>query len=142
MILKKQELKNIIKPMVEEAVKDVLLKGGLLSAIISEVVSGIGSGQQIMESKPSAAKPQQSQVNEEAQQQQTAESRKKLLDAIGTSGYNGVNVFEGTQALKKGGTPNQSSGGYSPFEGVDPGDPGVDISALTSRVGNAWKKLS
>ena len=131
--------------MVEEAVKDVLLKGGLLSAIISEVVSGISSGQQIMESKPSTTNPQQSQVNEETQQQQsarTAESRKKLLDAIGTSGYNGVDVFEGTQALKKGGTPNQSSGGYSPFEGVDPGDPGVDISALTSRVGNAWKKLS
>ncbi len=37
--------------MVEEAVKDVLLKGGLLSAIISEVVSGIQVGQHLVESK-------------------------------------------------------------------------------------------
>ena len=144
--MKKQELKDIIRPMVEEAVKDVLLKGGLLSAIISEVVSGVQSGQQLVESK---AQPQnqnepaqaQSQVQEQRRAQDAA-SRKKLLDAIGTSGYNGVNVFEGTEPLKKGGSPSKSSGGYSPFDGVDPSDPGVDISALTNMVGNAWKKLS
>tara|TARA_Y100000004_G_C8769846_1_gene350230 strand:- start:166 stop:603 length:438 start_codon:yes stop_codon:yes gene_type:complete len=145
--LKKQELKDIIRPMVEEAVKDVLLKGGLLSAIISEVVSGVQSGQQLVESKSQPPQnqnePEQAQLQAQEQRRaQDAASRKKLLDAIGTSGYNGVNVFEGTEPLKKGGSPSKSSGGYSPFEGVDPRDPGVDISALTSMVGNAWKKLS
>ena len=69
-------------------------------------------------------------------------NKKKLLDAIGTSSYNGVDVFEGTKPLKKGGSTSNSSGGYKAFEGVDPNDPGVNIDALTKNLGGVWKKLA
>ena len=141
--MKRKELKQIIKPLVEECIKDFLLEGGMLSSIISEVVAGVNKGNsQFTENvQPQAAKPvEPANVQEN---KNNIEARKKLLDAIGTSAYNGVDVFEGTTPLKRGGKVNSGSGkGYSPFEGVDPSDPGVDITALTESLGNVWKKLS
>ena len=47
--MKKSELKSIIKPIVEECIRDVLLKEGMLSTIISEVMIGISRPQPIVE---------------------------------------------------------------------------------------------
>mgnify|MGYP006443111621 CR=1 FL=1 len=90
------------------------------------------------------AQPAPQQRNElgQAEKQKVLENKKKLLDAIGSSSYNGVDVFEGTKPLKKGGSASKNSGGYKAFDGVDPNDPGVNIDALTSSLGNTWKKLA
>lgn len=141
--MKRKELKQIIRPLVEECIRDFLLEGGILSSVISEVVAGVNRGNsqitenvQLQPVKP--AEPANVQENKN-----NIEAKKKLLDAIGTSAYNGVDIFEGTTPLKRGGKVNNNSGkGYSPFEGVDPGDPGVDITTLTESLGNVWKKLS
>tara|TARA_Y100000004_G_scaffold186516_1_gene238155 strand:+ start:78 stop:503 length:426 start_codon:yes stop_codon:yes gene_type:complete len=141
MKLKKKELRDIIKPIVEECVKDVLLSGGLLSSIISEVVAGVNGATTIVEA-PEAKKPVVSEaVSQQARVDALKKKREKLLNAIGSEAYNGVDIFEGTEPLKKGGSPKKS-GGYAPFEGVDPSDPGVDITALTENLGSVWKKLS
>ncbi len=47
--MKKSELKSIIKPIVEECVRDVLFKEGVLSSIVSEVMIGVTGQQTITE---------------------------------------------------------------------------------------------
>lgn len=147
--MKKQELKKIIQPIVEECVKDALLTSGLLTSVISEVVAGVQKGLVTEQVQQQTQQPQQVQqpVQEqntisESEKNKILENKKKLLDAIGTSAYNGVDVFEGTKPLKKGGSASKSSGGYKAFDGVDPGDPGINIDALTKNLGGVWKKLA
>lgn len=145
MKLKKQELKKIIQPIVEECVKDALLTSGLLTSVISEVIAGVQKGfiTEQTQQQPQTQQPVQEQkVSSENERRKVLENKKKLLDAIGTSSYNGVDVFEGTKPLKKGGSTSPSSGGYKAFDGVDPGDPGVNIDKLTSTLGGVWKKLA
>lgn len=146
--MKRSELKQLIKPIVEECVKDALLTSGLLTSVISEVVAGVQRG---LITEQVKSQPQQVQQPIAQEQRNTIsteeknkilENKKKLLDAIGTSSYNGIDVFEGTKPLKKGGAPTQGKGGYSPFEGMDPNNPGVNIDKLTSNLGNVWKKLA
>ena len=59
------------------------------------------------------------------------ETKKKMLNAIGSENYNGVNLFEGTEPLRKGGSQG-APGATSPLEMYAPEDPGVDISSLFS----------
>ena len=63
-----------------------------------------------------------------------------MLDAVGASSYNGVDLFEGTAPLKSGGAPNAPAQGKGALSDVDPGDSGVDISAF---MGNrrVWDTL-
>ena len=63
-----------------------------------------------------------------------------MLDAIGKSAYNGVDLFEGTNPISRAGSPSSAGGASGPLSSVDPGDPGVDISALFG-ASTAWKKL-
>ena len=59
-----------------------------------------------------------------------------MLEAIGKSSYGGVDIFEGTQAIRS----ESPSGQNSVLADVDPGDPGVDISALAGKA-PFWKQL-
>ena len=68
--------------------------------------------------------------------------KKKLLESIGKEAYNGVDLFEGTTPLKRGGNPSSGGASQGPFQGVDPSDPGVDIGSLTESLGGVWKKLA
>ena len=109
--MKKSELKDLIKPIVEECVRDALLTSGLLSSIISEVVGGLTDGRN---ASHIVERREHSQVQPEPVKPPV--NKKKLLDAIGQDAYNGIDVFEGTKPLKSAGKPRQSgSGGYSPF---------------------------
>lgn len=145
--MKRSELKKIIKPIVEECIKDALLTSGLLTSVISEVIAGVQKGL-VTEARGQEPQARQAHQSEQArtisaaEKAKIVENKKKLLDAIGQSAYNDVDVFEGTKPLKRKGTTSSSSGGYSPFQGVDPSDPGVDISALTKIAGKNWKRLA
>ena len=142
--MKKSDLKELIKPIVEECVKDALLTSGLLTSVISEVIAGVQKGlltEQPRQVQQPVVQEQRNTISEE-ERNKILENKKKLLNAIGNSAYNGVDVFEGTTPLKKGGTPSKSGGGYKPFDGVDPSDPGVNIDKLTSNLGGIWKKLA
>lgn len=143
--MKRSELKKLIKPIVEECVKDALLTSGLLTSVISEVVAGVQKGI-ITEAKTETPvlqkqETENKQASLEARREKILEKKKKLLDAIGSDAYNGIDLFEGTEPLKKGGSSAKPTGGYSPFEGVDPSDPGVDISALTQGSKKIWERL-
>jgi hypothetical protein len=134
--MKKSEFKEMIK----ESVKEVLVEEGVLKNVIAEVVKAVGQPQQAIVSQQTFSE-QVSLEATENQKQKLIETRKKMLDAIGKDSFKGVDVFEGTTPMKKGGSPSAPAGTpSSALEGVDPHDAGVDISSLMGSA-EAWKQL-
>ena len=137
--MKKSEFKEMIK----ESVKEVLIEEGVLKSVISEVVKAVGQVQPAQQpiATQQAFTEQASLEAAEKQKQKLAETRKRMLDAIGKDSYGGVDLFEGTTPIKKAGSPSAPAGApSSALEGVDPSDSGVDISSLLGGV-NVWKQL-
>ena len=117
--MKKSDLKNIIK----ECVREVIFEEGMLAGIVSEVVQGMG-GPIIQEQQRSQPQPQNRKSS------QIAETKKRVLDAMGGNSYENLKdrfknpeLFEGTQ-------PIQESNGKGALSGVAPNDPGVDITNI------------
>ena len=139
--MKKSELKNIIK----ECVKEVLFEEGVLSNLVAEVAFGIAKAQgTLVETRNSDPVVNNQHLEEQKFQQQEAkrkkllETKRKMLDAMGNSKM--ANVFEGTEPLKQGGTPNATPA-HGPMANRDPSDAGVDISGLFSLAGQKWNAL-
>lgn len=142
--MKKSDLKQLIKPLVKECIHEVLIEEGLLSNIVSEVTKGLQQNV-IVETKQ---KPKETLFNEDLRMKRKSnesrtklqEHRKKLLDAVGQDSYNGVDLFEGTDALTSGGdssnTPRQPS-----VLGDNPRDAGVDISSIIGDASQVWRAL-
>ena len=72
--------------------------------------------------------------------------RQKMMESIGKSSYKdlynleGVDLFEGTMPLSRGGSPGEAAAGQGPLSGVEPDDAGVAIDSL---LGNKklWQQL-
>ena len=136
--MKKADLKKLIKPLVKECIHEVLIEEGVLSNVVSEVAKGMQTNV-VAESK----KQDEQLFNEDLQMKRSQEEgrlklqehRKKLLEAVSTDAYNGVDLFEGTTPA-----PAQQEQGKGALAGVAPNDPGVDISAFASS--GMWKKLA
>lgn len=142
--MKKSDLKRLIKPIVEECVKEIILeKQGLLSNIVSEVAQGLsGAPQPIVEQKKAPQVDNKATAEEaERRRKKALETKRKMLDAIGQSSYNGIDLFEGTTPMSSAGDPSGETQAQSPLSGVDPSDPGIDISGLMGNVGT-WKTLA
>ena len=134
--MKKQELKQIIKPLVKECISEVLLSEGLLASVIAEVVSGLN--QPIVErNSPNIREPN------EPTRRKLQETRERMLNAVGKDAYKGINIFEGTTPLNEG-RPNQSPtpAASNPLSHVDPNDPGVDISQVFGNMSAKWGKIA
>ena len=91
--------------------------------------------------KPAFESETEVQMRRQRKQNQLQENRKKMLDAIGQSSYNGIDLFEGTTPMSSAGDPSGETQAQSPLSGVDPSDPGIDISGLMGNVGT-WKTLA
>ena len=135
--MKKSDFKELIK----ESIKEVLIEEGVLKNVISEVVKAVGQVQAAP--KPVVENTFSQEARKESSEKhrnQLTESKRKMLEAIGKSSYGGVDIFEGTTPLKKAGSPQAPGTPSSALEGVDPSDPGVDISNLLGGS-NVWKQL-
>ena len=141
--MKKSEFKKLIKPLVKECIQEAFVEEGLLANVISEVVRGM-SVQPIVEQKQAqlAQEADAKFIKEETDRRnkKMKETRRKMLDAVGTNSYNGVDLFEGTAPLRGSGSPNAPVQGRGALSDVEPGDAGVDISAF---MGNkrVWDTL-
>jgi hypothetical protein len=137
--MKKNDLKQLIKPIVKECIHEVLLEEGLLSTVVAEVTKGLG-GNLIVENQQ---KPDPPLVNKDMHVQRKSQEtrvkiqkhRKKLMESIGGSSYNGVDLFEGTQPMK-----NKESSTGTPDLG-DPRDAGVDISSILGNAAHIWQSI-
>ena len=134
--MNKNELKKVLKPLVKQCINEVLLEEGLLSTVIAEVMKGTGAARIVEATQPVQPKIDNT-VAREKKRKQILERKKKLLNAIGTESYNGVNLFEGTTPAKASPSQGASQGALSD---VAPNDPGVDISSLVGSAHN-WSKM-
>ena len=141
--MNKAELKKMLKPLIKECIKEVVFEEGTLSTIISEVVRGTSQQPLVQESQPRVQLETDEQAKRRLQERAEAQKqkRKALLDSIGRGSYNGVDLFEGTTPLSNRDSGSSTSPqGSKPLDGVDPSDPGVDISKFNSS--GIWKKLA
>lgn len=140
-MMKKSELKKILKPLVSECIKESLMEDGLISGVIAEVVKGMAATQtqQANQNPPLKKDPSLERMQRNAFTQQQVnklqEHRNTLMNAIGKEAYNGINLFEGTTPAESQASPTQQA---SPLSGQGSSDPGVDISSLFGAVGNHW----
>ena len=142
--MNKAQLKKLIKPVVKECIQEVLIEEGLLTEVVSQVAAGM-TRQPIVENTPK--KNNDTLFNEDLQMQRKSreankklqEHRRKLLDSIGNEAFNGVDLFEGTEPIKQGGTPGES---HRPnVLGDDPTDAGVDISSIMGNSSKIWQAI-
>ena len=141
--MNKNELKKVLKPLIKQCIKEVIFEEGALSTIISEVVKGTQGASMVYEQ----TKPQQKDRLETSQEalarrkSKLDEHKAKLMKSIGRDTYNGVNIFEGTTPTTSRGNESSSPHGSKALDGVDPRDPGVDLSSFGLPTG-IWKKLA
>ena len=137
--MKKSELKKILKPLINECIKESLLEDGLISGIIAEGVKGVGVPQPIVEAAPPKVDPMKERMRRNAftqeQSKKLKEHKNKLMSAIGGSAYNGVNLFEGTTPAPGETSLSQQA---SPLSGQAADDAGVDIAGLFGAAGAHW----
>jgi hypothetical protein len=136
--MKKNELKEILKPLIKQCIKEVIFEEGVLSGIITEVVGGLTmpQPQPIVESRAKVEERKEIVRNKSLK-----ETKQKLFAAISKDAYNGVNVFESTEPLSKGGSVGDATAPSSPLSSYAPGDPGVNIDGLLSVAGKSWTRL-
>ena len=127
--MKKNEFKKILKPLIREAVKEVLFEPGVLSRVISEVAQGV-------QAPMVEAKQNQADRDHEEDARIYEEERQKRIKRLNESAGLKAKVFEGVSDV-----PDEPSQG--PLAGVASRDAGVDISAIAKIAGGSrkWKAL-
>ena len=140
--MNKSELKKVLRPLIKECIKEVIFEEGVLANIVSEVAQGLGR-KTLVETKavvkPSARQEADSTKQERIRvKQKLQETRKRMLEAIGTDSYNGVDVFSGTTPTH---SPSENKQG-DPLSGIDPNDSGVDLNKLFGGTSKSWSGIT
>ena len=125
--MKTSEFKKILKPLIRQAVKEVILEEGMLSNIVAEVVRGVGSDV-VLESK-AQARPKIDTEAEERYERQRQERIRRLNESTRLP----EGVFENTAPIKE--------SQHGPLAGQPADDSGVDISGILGLANNKWEKL-
>ena len=118
--MKSDEFKKILKPLIREAVREVILDEGILSNIVAEVAQGL-QGEVLTESRSRKQKPE---TDYKQQQDLERDRQERILPG----------VFSGTKEIS-------DSNGQGPLSGISPGDQGVDITAIQKIANGKWNKL-
>ena len=141
--LKIEELKKLLKPLIRDLIKEVILEEkGVLSHIIKESLSM--SPQIDTKSIPFVEERQvqkQNQVVSQKEKQKIQEVKKKLLDTVGKSAYNGIDIFENTTPLSTGGNLENVTAPQSALSIYSPDDPGIPVDKIFENVG-LWSKIA
>jgi hypothetical protein len=127
--MKASEFKKILKPLIEQTVKEVLLQEGVLSKVVSEVAQGLQAP--LVEAK-NTSKPPTRDTSKEAEEYEARrqERIRKLNESAGLG-----EVFNQSQVI-----PESNSKG--PLSGIGAQDSGVDISGILKVANGKWKQLA
>lgn len=130
---KKDQLKNLFKPIIKECVKELILEEGILSSLISEV------------QKTSFKQENKQQITESdfkqesiARKNKIDESKRKLYSALGSDNYS--SIFENVEPLTSYEVGESPASMGDPLSGQAPTDPGVDIASIPGM--KMWKTLA
>ena len=123
--MKKEELKRVLKPVIEECIRELIFEKGVLSSIINEV-QGV-SAPVISETRQPTKSYQQNEQEFIKKKSVEAhnklfEHKKKLMEAVGKNSYGGVNIFEGVTPIDE--APAENKKAPSAIEVLDPGNTG------------------
>ena len=125
--MKADEFKKILKPLIKQTIKEVLLEEGVLSKVVFEVVQGLKSDV-IVEGKQHTLKQKDGLVEEQ---------RQKRISRLNEAANFNFDVFEGTKPILS----SEDSNLHSPMAGVSPQDSGVDIADIQKLANGKWKTL-
>ena len=75
--MKKSELRQVLKPLIKECIKEVIFEEGILSNIVSEVAQGLG-GQTIVETQQPTPPQRNYEEENRVAQQKLQETRKRM----------------------------------------------------------------
>tara|TARA_S200002703_G_C3670192_1_gene205757 strand:- start:94 stop:528 length:435 start_codon:yes stop_codon:yes gene_type:complete len=143
--MKKEQLRKALKPLIKECIKEVIFEEGILSGLIKEVATGLGTTNNIVESQQASenheadfSRRQKIELQEAAKLQM--EERKRNLEQ--SMGNNFSGIFENVEPIANAGVPSSNGNSSGPLSAYSPGDSGVDISGLMALgTGNNWKKM-
>tara|TARA_R100000234_G_scaffold119406_2_gene102241 strand:- start:245 stop:634 length:390 start_codon:yes stop_codon:yes gene_type:complete len=127
--MKANEFKKLIKPIIKQTIKEVLLEEGVLSNIVSEVAIGLQNQRVVTEGVTVTKNTEDLEAKAERLERQRQEKIKKLNESSKLGG-----VFTGTAPLVE-------SSGQGPLAGTSPTDAGVDITAIQQIANGKWKHL-
>jgi len=122
--MKASEFKKILKPLVMQTVREVLLQEGVLSNIVAEIAKGLGSP--VVEQRH---RNKDLLLKEEKFERQKQERIKKLNESSKFG-----DIFSGTRQI----ADNSSQG---PLAGMSSNDAGVDITDIEKLANGKWKTL-
>jgi hypothetical protein len=139
------DLKKVLKPLIKECIKEILFdEAGLFKRIIKETASAFAESAPVQVREQISAEEPRLFAPQERPQRHLDESKKQLMKAIGEGAYGGINLFENVSPIVaeapariEAGVPVPSQAG-NPLAGLDPSDPGIDISALMG-FSSSWK---
>ena len=134
------KLKEILKPIIMECIKEAIFEEGVLSTLVAEVATGLNQNTIVESSPKTEFAATMSTERTEKVTKRLQESKSKMLEAIGKDAYGGVDIFEGTTPLSSAGTPGVTTPS-GPLSGVDPSDQGINIDGLMGAFGKKWNAL-
>lgn len=131
--MKASEFKKILKPLVEQTVKEVLLNEGVLSKVVSEVAKGLNKTI-VSESLQDTRRVVSNKDKDEAEKEYLKRKQERIKKLNESMPFE-ASVFEGVNEI-----PKESPSG--PLSGISSSDSGVDISAIQKLSSGKWKKLA
>ena len=117
--MKKQDLKVLIKPLIKECLMEVLVEEGFIKMLSETTKRSVV----VHESKAFEKVANQPPITQNKTITELQETKKKMLDAIGNSGFD---AFAGTEPLKE-------------DQEITNSNPGIDISKLLENK-QVWKQ--
>jgi hypothetical protein len=135
--MKTNELKKVLKPLIKQTIREVLLEEGILSQVVSEVVRGMGA-QTITEVKR-GPDPADIRRQEEELERQRQERIKRLNETVGPIGARALTYLK----TQKPAAESSDGGAGKALVGTAylADDPGVDISGIMKLAGGKWGAL-
>ncbi len=106
--MKRDELKQVLKPLIKQCIKEVIFDDGVLSGIITEIVKGLGPITLIFENISPPVKVEDDTINRERERfieenrhahRQELEGQRQRLSESMTERFNGVDLFEGVAPM-------------------------------------------
>jgi hypothetical protein len=135
--MKIEELKRALKPLIKECIKELLFEEkGVLAHIIKESMAASGDRTVIREVREAA--PKRPMVAPEQNKEKLTEIRKKMLAAVGTGAYGGIDVFKDVAPAPAAPAASAAPG---PLDSIDPSDEGVPIDKIFEGSNN-WGKIA
>ena len=133
--MKKSELKQVLKPLIKECIKECIFEEGVLSGIITEVVSGLETRRVVTEGVTIQTKQNDEEQKQKELEEKYEQDRQERIKRLNEVSSTKVDVFEGTKVI-----PGESTPG-NPMAGTASDDAGVDINGILNLSGGKWKQL-